>query len=91
MDDLRGKVCLASTGTSAAVGRALAAHGASVAVHYRGHDDDAPGPLRVRRGAHHGVGQVTAAAALFTLPPLRLFMPLQTKLSAGLGAGAVKQ
>jgi ABC-type glycerol-3-phosphate transport system permease component len=36
-------------------------------------------------------GQVMAAAALTTLPPLLLFLPLQTKLSAGLAAGAVKQ
>jgi ABC-type glycerol-3-phosphate transport system permease component len=32
-----------------------------------------------------------AAAPLTTLPPLLLFLPLQTKLSAGLAAGAVKQ
>jgi ABC-type glycerol-3-phosphate transport system permease component len=36
-------------------------------------------------------GQVMAAAALTTLPPLLLFLPLQTRLSAGLAAGAVKQ
>jgi ABC-type glycerol-3-phosphate transport system permease component len=36
-------------------------------------------------------GQVMAAAALTTLPPLLLFLPLQTKLSAGLAAGSVKQ
>jgi ABC-type glycerol-3-phosphate transport system permease component len=36
-------------------------------------------------------GAVMAAAALTALPPLLLFLPLQTKLSAGLAAGAVKQ
>ena len=36
-------------------------------------------------------GQVMAAAAITALPPLLLFLPLQTKLSAGLAAGAVKQ
>ena len=36
-------------------------------------------------------GQVMAASALTTLPTLLLFLPLQTKLSAGLAAGAVKQ
>ena len=36
-------------------------------------------------------GQVMAAAALTTLPPLLLFLPLQTKLSAGLAAGSVEQ
>jgi len=36
-------------------------------------------------------GQVMAASALATLPTLALFLPLQTKLSAGLAAGSVKQ
>lgn len=36
-------------------------------------------------------GQVMAAAALTTLPTLLLFLPLQTKLTAGLAAGSVKQ
>jgi len=31
-----------------------------------------------------------AASAITTLPTLILFLPLQTKLSAGLAAGAVK-
>jgi ABC-type glycerol-3-phosphate transport system permease component len=36
-------------------------------------------------------GQVMAAAALTTLPTLLLFLPLQTRLTAGLAAGSVKQ
>jgi ABC-type glycerol-3-phosphate transport system permease component len=36
-------------------------------------------------------GQVMAAAALITLPTLLLFLPLQTRLTAGLAAGSVKQ
>jgi ABC-type glycerol-3-phosphate transport system permease component len=36
-------------------------------------------------------GQVMAASALITLPTLLLFLPLQTKLTAGLAAGSVKQ
>lgn len=36
-------------------------------------------------------GQVMAASAMTTLPTLLLFLPLQTKLSSGLAAGAVKQ
>ena len=36
-------------------------------------------------------GQVMAASALTTLPTLLLFLPLQTKLTAGLAAGSVKQ
>jgi 3-oxoacyl-[acyl-carrier protein] reductase len=46
MEDLRGKACLvtgASTGIGAAVARALAAHGASVAVHYHRSADEARG------------------------------------------------
>ena len=36
-------------------------------------------------------GQVMAASALITLPTLLLFLPLQTRLTAGLAAGSVKQ
>ena len=56
-----------------------------------GDEDDAAGARCLLRGAHHEVGLVMAAAALTTLPPLLLFLPLQTKLSAGLAAGAVKK
>jgi ABC-type glycerol-3-phosphate transport system permease component len=36
-------------------------------------------------------GNIMAASALTTLPTLLLFLPLQTRLAAGLAAGAVKQ
>ena len=36
-------------------------------------------------------GQVMAASALITLPTLLRFLPLQTKRTAGLAAGSVKQ
>jgi ABC-type glycerol-3-phosphate transport system permease component len=36
-------------------------------------------------------GNVMAASALTTLPTLLLFLPLQTRLTAGLAAGSVKQ
>jgi ABC-type glycerol-3-phosphate transport system permease component len=36
-------------------------------------------------------GNVMAGSALTTLPTLLLFLPLQTRMSAGLAAGAVKQ
>lgn len=36
-------------------------------------------------------GHIMAASALTTLPTLILFLPLQTKMSPGLAAGAVKQ
>jgi ABC-type glycerol-3-phosphate transport system permease component len=36
-------------------------------------------------------GNIMAASALTTLPTLLLFLPLQTRLAAGLAAGSVKQ
>jgi ABC-type glycerol-3-phosphate transport system permease component len=36
-------------------------------------------------------GNVMAASALMALPTLLLFLPLQTRMSSGLAAGAVKQ
>jgi len=35
-------------------------------------------------------GAIMAASAVTTLPALLLFLPLQTKMSAGLAAGSVK-
>jgi ABC-type glycerol-3-phosphate transport system permease component len=36
-------------------------------------------------------GNVMAGSALMTLPTLLLFLPLQTRMTSGLAAGAVKQ
>jgi ABC-type glycerol-3-phosphate transport system permease component len=36
-------------------------------------------------------GKIMAASALTTLPTLLLFLPLQTRLAAGLAQGAVRQ
>ena len=36
-------------------------------------------------------GKIMAASALTTLPTLILFLPLQTRLAAGLAQGAVRQ